>query len=129
MSFSYCTHLTAINFKGNAPMLLNKWVFDGSPVTVYHLPNTTGWDTFTGPTPVLWNPQPVYDATFDILTNRFGFTITNAGNPTIIVYACTNLTSGVWVPVSTNTLTGGASYFSDPQWTNYAGRFYRFRSP
>jgi len=31
--------------------------------------------------------------------------------------------------VRTNTLTGGASYFSDAQWTNYPSRFYRFRSP
>jgi hypothetical protein len=26
------------------------------------------------------------------------------------------------------TLTGGSSYFSDPDWTNYPGRFYRLRS-
>jgi hypothetical protein len=36
--------------------------------------------------------------------------------------------------LSTNTLntfvgTNGTSYFSDPQWTNYPGRFYRLRSP
>jgi hypothetical protein len=31
--------------------------------------------------------------------------------------------------VSTSTLTGGTNYFSDPQWTNYLGRFYRIRSP
>jgi hypothetical protein len=31
--------------------------------------------------------------------------------------------------VQTNTLTGGSAYFSDPQWMNYPGRFYRIRSP
>jgi hypothetical protein len=31
--------------------------------------------------------------------------------------------------VSTNTLAGGASSFSDLQSTNYPGRYYRFRSP
>jgi hypothetical protein len=31
--------------------------------------------------------------------------------------------------MSTNTLTGAASYFSDPQWTNYRSRFYRVRWP
>ena len=32
-------------------------------------------------------------------------------------------------PVATNTLTGGQSVFSDPQWTNYPNRYYRLRSP
>jgi len=27
------------------------------------------------------------------------------------------------------TLTNGSFYFSDPQWANYSGRFYRIRSP
>jgi len=27
--------------------------------------------------------------------------------------------------MGTNTLTGGSSHFSDPQWTNYPVRFYR----
>ena len=35
----------------------------------------------------------------------------------------------VWQPVQTNTLTSGSPYFSDPQWTNYPGCFYRLRSP
>jgi hypothetical protein len=25
--------------------------------------------------------------------------------------------------------TGGSSYFSDPEWTNYPGRFYRLTMP
>ena len=29
----------------------------------------------------------------------------------------------------TNTITTGSSYFSDPQWTNYPTRFYRFQMP
>jgi hypothetical protein len=46
-----------------------------------------------------------------------------------VVDACTNLANPGWSPVRTNTLTGGWCYFSDPQWTNYPGRFYRLRSP
>ena len=34
-----------------------------------------------------------------------------------------------WSPVGTNTLLDGWSHFSDPEWTNYANRFYRLRSP
>ena len=59
----------------------------------------------------------------------FGFNITGAGNMVVVVEACTNLSNPVWQPVQTNTLTGGMSYFSDPQWTNYPGRFYRLCSP
>ena len=29
----------------------------------------------------------------------------------------------------TITRTGGSSYFSDPDWTNYPSRFYRLRGP
>lgn len=67
-------------------------------------------------------------ASFGVRTNRFGFNITG-GSGTVIVEAATNLTNPVWIPVATNTLTGGTSYFSDPQWTNYPGRFYRISAP
>jgi len=45
------------------------------------------------------------------------------------VEACTDLANPAWSPVSTNILSGGWSYFSDPQWTNHPRRFYRLRSP
>jgi hypothetical protein len=47
----------------------------------------------------------------------------------VMVQACTNLANSIWSPISTNTLTGGSFYFSDPKWTNYPARFYRLRSP
>jgi hypothetical protein len=79
---------------------------------------------------VFWNPQvQTGDASFGARTNCFGFTITGSSNLIIVVEACTNLAHPVWSPVGTNTLTGGSSYFSDPQWTNYPSRFYRLRSP
>jgi hypothetical protein len=78
---------------------------------------------------VLWNPQAKNDANFGVQNNQFGFTITGSSNLVIVVEACTNLSNPVWSPVATNTLTSGSSYFSDPQWTNYLGRFYRLRSP
>ena len=62
-------------------------------------------------------------------TNGFGFIISWATNVSVVVEACTNLANPIWSPVGTNTLTGGSSYFSDPQWTNYPARFYRLRSP
>jgi hypothetical protein len=62
-----------------------------------------------------------------VLANGFGFTLTGTSNQVILVEACTNLANPTWFPVGTNTLTGGSSYFSDPQWTNYPARFYRIR--
>ena len=71
---------------------------------------------------------------FGVQMDRFGFNITGSSNLVLVVEACTNLTSPVWTQLSTNTLntfvgTNGTSYFSDPQWTNSARRFYRLRSP
>ncbi len=61
--------------------------------------------------------------------NQFGFNITGSSNLTVVVEACTNLSNQAWLPVYTNTLTGGTMLFSDPDWTNFPGRFYRVRSP
>jgi len=95
--------------------------------TVYYLPGTTGWGPiFDGLPTVLWNPQA---KNLGVRSNQFGFTITGSSNLVIVVEATTNLVNPVWVPVATNTLTGGSSSFSDPQSTNYLRRFYRFTGP
>jgi hypothetical protein len=69
------------------------------------------------------------DASFGVQANQFGFTITGISGLVVVVEACTNLVNPAWSPVGTKTLTGGSSYFSDPQWTNYPTRLYRLRSP
>ena len=102
--------------------------------TVYYLPGTTGWGApgtpFGGLPTMLWNPQAqTSDGSFGVQTNRFGFNITGTTNIPIVIEACANLASPVWVPLQSCTLTNGSVYFCDPQWTNYPGRFYRFRSP
>jgi hypothetical protein len=79
---------------------------------------------------MLWNPQvQTADSSFGVRTNRFGFNITGTAGLVIVVEVCTNLTNPIWSPVGTNSLTAGSSYFSEPCWTNYPGRFYRLRSP
>jgi len=100
-------------------------------VTVYYLPGATGWSsTFDGHPTMLWDAQvQSNDPSFGVRTNQFGFTFTGTSNLTVVVEACTNLVSPAWSPVGTNTLTDGTAYFSDPQWTNYAARLYRLRSP
>jgi len=128
--------LTAIYFQGNAPSDASSvfW-FSGEP-TVYYLPETTGWgSTFDGVPTILWNPHmQTGDGVFGVQTNGFGFNITGSSNLVIVVEACTDLANPIWSVMGTNTLnifigTNGTSYFSDPQWTNYPGRFYRLRWP
>jgi hypothetical protein len=98
------------------------------------LPGTTGWgSTFDScPTALWFLPNPAilnFEPTFGVQTNCFGFTISWATNISVVVEACTNLSSPAWQSLQTNTLTSGACYFSDAQWTNSPSRFYRLRSP
>ena len=133
-AFQYCPSLTRFYFQGNA---LSGGNVNDPPLSsaigavVYYLPGTTGWGpTFRHHPTALWNPQAqTSDASFGVRTNRFGFNITGSSGLVIVVEACTNLAGPIWSAVGTNTLTGGSSYFSDPQWADYPGRFYRLRSP
>ncbi len=121
------TSLAGVYFEGNAPSVSTDEFYDDT-LQIYYLPGTTGWANFAANlnlTPVLWNP--VIQAA-GMQNNQFGFAITGTNNFTVVVEACTNLANPVWTPISTNILTGGTSYFSDPQWTNYSGRYYRFSS-
>jgi hypothetical protein len=68
------------------------------------------------------------DGSLGIINNQFGFTIAGASGSVVVVQASTNLANPGWVPVSTNTVVGGTSFFSDPQWTNYPSRFYRLQA-
>ncbi len=130
-AFILCTSLTGVYFQGNAPAYGVDVFTDVTNVTVYYLPGTMGWDSMFADVPaVLWNPQAqTTDGSFGVLNNQFGFNITGTTNIPVVVAACTNLANPVWQPLSTNTLTGGISYFSDPLWTNYPSRFYSLQMP
>ena len=130
-AFSSCCSLTGVYFRGNAPSLGHVTFEDDDNATVYYLTGTTGWGrSFGGRPAVLWDsPVKATAASFGVRTNRFGFNIIGATNIPVVVEACTNLANPAWSVVATGTLTGGSSYFSDPHWTNYPGRFYRLRSP
>jgi hypothetical protein len=136
---SDCPNLTSIYFDGDAPSA-NSFQFDTGPtlfesdsnLTLYYLPDTTGWNNFSELTDVtiaLWLPQiQTADGSFGIQANQFSFNITWASGQTVVVQACSNLSNPVWNPITTNTLTCGLFYFTDPQCTNYPGRFYRVSS-
>ncbi|MGA3142181.1 MAG: leucine-rich repeat domain-containing protein [Verrucomicrobiota bacterium] len=127
-AFLYCFSLTSVYFTGNAPSPTNDYtVFAADSATVYYLPGTTGWGAmFDGLPTALWLPQvQTSNGSFGVQSNQFGFNINWAANMVVVVEAATNLANPVWIAVSINTLTGGTSYFSDPQWTNFPQRFYR----
>jgi hypothetical protein len=124
--------LTSAYFTGNAPSpTYDSTVFsEASLGTGYYLPGTTGWGAkFDGiPTAPWFLPNPLIldnGPGFGVQPGGFGFTISWATNASVVVQAATNLANPAWIPVSTNTVTGGTNYFSDPQWTNYVRRFYR----
>lgn len=128
-AFQVCSGLTGVYFKGNAPGCgSDSSVFSGdTKATLYYLPGTTGWTNPWGGRPtVCWNPTAT---NLGVASSQFGFNITGSTGLVIVVEACTNLANPVWVPLSTNTLTGGTSSFTDPQSSNYPARFYRFHAP
>ena len=129
-AFFHCISLTSIYFKGNAPSV-GSYVFDyDNNATVYYLPGATGWQpTFGGLPTALWLPQVQNNVIFGVQSNQFGFNINWASGQTVVVEVCTDLANPTWFPLQTNTLTADSVYFSDPNWTNYPGRFYRLRSP
>jgi hypothetical protein len=130
-AFYNCNRLTSIYFRGSAPSFGRYTLRAAENVTVYYLPGTTGWgSTYDSRPTMLWLPKAqASDASFGIRTNQFGFNISWADDRVIIVETCTNLIRPEWIPVRTNTLAGGLSYFSDPGWTNTPARFYRLQTP
>jgi len=119
-------------FLGNAPST-DPLAFNDDSGTVYYLPGTTGWsNTLAGLPTALWTlPYPVIlnsSSGFGIQSNGFGFSISWATNRPVVVQATTDLANPIWTTLQTNALTKGVFNFSDPQWTNYPGRFYRVMS-
>ncbi len=130
-AFYSCTSLTSVYFHGNAPYDGEEVFAYSTKVVVYYLPGTTGWGKpFGGRPTVPWlRPNPVIlSGSIGIQTNGFGFTTSWAKNNSVVVEASATLVDPIWSPVSTNTLIGGSSSFSDPEWQTIPARFYRVRS-
>ena len=99
-------------------------------MVVYTLPGTTNWGSlFSGFTHTVWDTHMLYDATFGIRSNRFGFTIAGSANLIYLVQSCTNLAHGGWSFATSNKLTSGSCYFSDAQTNHPGGCFYRITMP
>jgi hypothetical protein len=131
-AFAECDKLTGVYFEGKAPSFDSSvYMFEADRATAYYLPGIMGWSTnFAGLPTALWQPQvQTKDATFGMRNNQFGFNISWASGMTVVVEASTSLAETSWTPVSTNALSNGSFYFTDPHWANFPGRFYRIRSP
>jgi len=133
-AFGACSNLNGIYFKGNAPVASSIAFLEDSNAIVYYVPGTIGWGLMLGGRPTaLWVlPNPTIlnnNPSFGVQSNGFGFIISWATNISVMVEVSTNLANSSWLPVSTNALSNGVAYFSDPQWTNFPARFYRIRSP
>ena len=133
-AFQGCSGLTGAYFQGNAPSADATVFANDNNATAYYLPGTTGWGaTFGGiPTALPFLPNPMILSTgpgFGVQSNSFGFVVSWATNIPVVVEACTNLDSPVWIPLQTNTPTNGSFFFSEPLQTNGSGRYYRLSSP
>src|SRR6267142_1465105 len=79
-AFGNCTNLMAVYFASNPPSVGRDVFFNALP-TIYYLPGTAGWGPiFAGRPTALWLPKvDTSPATFGVHTNRFGFSISWAG--------------------------------------------------
>jgi hypothetical protein len=134
-AFYNCQDLYGVHFMGNPPGF-GVSVFTEYQVTYYRLVSATGWEeTPFGKNmhywdPALWFSQPSNSGTnYYFQSTYFGFPLMGTNAENAIVEACTNLSNPVWIPVGVKTFSGSNYIFSDPEWTNYPGRFYRVRNP
>ena len=134
-AFGSCPNVAGFYFAGDAPTNVNTGAFDtGSSFTVYYVSSTLGWTQFlrlNGFIGATWTPsgQAPLISGFAPQNKVFGFTVAVAPNTTVVVEACTNLSSPVWTALATNAPSSGTFSFSDPDWKNFRGRFYRARLP
>ncbi len=129
-AFCNCFGLAFVTFEGNSPSAGFGLFYNCNP-TVYFLPGTTGWETIFEFQPAfLWNPTaPPGDPSFGVRNGIFGFNIVGTSGIAVVIEASRGLAPFDLVPVSTNTLTTGYSYFVDPASVTNASAFYRFRTP
>lgn len=132
LAFSDCTLLGSIYFEGNAPSLGDLAFQNASLVTIYRLPDATGWgSSFGGRPTMIWDPMIVTDDSefgFDE-EGGFGFNISAAIDLTAVVQSSDDFTGAIWTDLGTVTLEDGIVFFLDPNATESSIRFYRLRMP
>lgn len=129
--FAQCPNLAAIHFQCLPPTVTNALFDSPSQAVVYHYPGAFGWgDTWAERPVALWWPRlEVASPRADGLPGPVGFNVFWAEQARVIVDYCTNLTQGTWTSVSTNFISDGFFYFTDPTGTAKPQGFFRLRLP
>jgi hypothetical protein len=130
-AFYDCPSLSAAYSRGNAPSISDSAFSFTDNVTVYYLPETTGWGPTFGSRPTaLWNPRvQTADPTFGLQPGGFGLPINGTVDIPIVLEAAPSLGGSEWTPLLSGTLTNGAIHYIDLNHTDAPARFYRIRSP
>jgi hypothetical protein len=123
--------LVSADFSGNPPTADSTVFAYDNNATAYYLAGATGWSSPYGGIPAaLWDPfASSSDANVSVQANQFGFSFAGPAHLVVVVEAATNLANPTWIPLSTNTLTNGSFFFSNPSWTEFPGRFDRIVGP
>jgi BspA type Leucine rich repeat region (6 copies) len=123
-----CTNLGAAYFQGNAPTH-EPFSFHHANVTIHYLPGTKGWQpTYAGRPTALWTTPFLSFVRGQPGDSGFGLTISWAPNTTVVVEACQDLDSPVWLTVSINVSGDGSVEFRDQPEGFQPRRFYRVRT-
>ena len=104
-------------FNTHGPLVPNAdvaWISDNSPSFIIKSINMTVFSSVS--TNISLN-------SVGFTNGQFGFGVAGPAGSNVVVQASTNLQN--WLPLATNTLTGGTNYFSDTNWTRFPRRFYR----
>jgi hypothetical protein len=131
-AFKYCYELKSIYCMGSAPNLgANAFYNIDAQAIVYYLAGASGWGSTYGGIPTqVWPAIQTTDSIANVNTNGFSFNLPSGpDNVQVVVEASTNIVSGIWEPVATNTLSSGTALFTDPQATNLTHRYYRITMP
>lgn len=130
-AFDGALGVTSIYFEGPAPTTIGDALNGAMFATVYYLADSEGWGAALGGRPTaIWEPA-VDDLSvgWDPVTREFGFAIHWAGDRSVVVEACSDLTLANWSTVATVSLVDGDAMFRDPASITIGARFYRVRRP
>jgi hypothetical protein len=104
--------------------------FDARAGTRYEIA-VDGWNAESGEVVLRLNMRPappVLSQPRILADGAFQFTLTGASNSSVTIEARGNLSSGAWLPTSTNTIGfGGVLTFVDPALVQSPQRLYRAR--
>jgi hypothetical protein len=132
--FADCPLLQGVYIGSDAPAVHDEPVLfaNATNVTVYYLPDTSGWTGVFGERPTApWLPRVQTDrATFGMFGEAFGFNVIWASGRLVAIDGTTKLTNpAAWTQVGAVLLEGGSGRFIDLNSSSRTTRIYRLRAP